>query len=85
MTSAPTYILDANVFIEAAKRYYAFDIAPLFWDGLKLHANAGRVKSIDRVKDEIDRGNDQLKDWANNDFHLWFDSTDVGDVISEYG
>jgi hypothetical protein len=24
------YVLDANVFIEAARRYYAFDIAPPF-------------------------------------------------------
>jgi len=28
------YVLDANVFIEAARRYYAFDIAPKFWDTL---------------------------------------------------
>jgi hypothetical protein len=25
-----TYVLDANVFIEAARRYYAFDLAPPF-------------------------------------------------------
>ena len=25
------HLLDANVFIEAAKRYYAFDLAPSFW------------------------------------------------------
>jgi hypothetical protein len=26
------YVLDANVFIEAARRYYAFDLATRFWD-----------------------------------------------------
>ncbi|TKS60770.1 MAG: DNA-binding protein [Nitrospira sp.] len=30
LPSAPAYILDANVFIEAARRYYAFDLAPRF-------------------------------------------------------
>jgi hypothetical protein len=28
------YVLDADVFIEASRRYYAFDIAPKFWDSL---------------------------------------------------
>jgi len=26
----PVFVLDANVFIEAARRYYAFDLAPKF-------------------------------------------------------
>ncbi|MEM3335857.1 MAG: DUF4411 family protein [Thermoplasmata archaeon] len=30
MDREETYLLDANVFIEAARRYYAFDIAPPF-------------------------------------------------------
>lgn len=79
------YVLDSNVFMEAARRYYAFDIAPAFWHGLVAHAGNGRVCSIDRVKDEIDRGNDELKEWANSDFHSWFATTDQADVISAYG
>jgi len=43
------------------------------------------VLSLDRVKDEIDKGNDDLKDWANNHFHLWFASTYDADVINAYG
>lgn len=34
MTSSTVYVLDANVFIEAARRYYAFDIAPVFLEGI---------------------------------------------------
>ena len=45
-----TYVLDANVFIEAARRYYAFDLAPKFWESLVLHAADGRIQSIDRIK-----------------------------------
>lgn len=49
MTGEPPYVLDANVFIEAARRYYAFDLAPRFWESLEHHAANGRVRSIDRV------------------------------------
>ena len=34
VTGAQGHLLDANVFIEAAKGYYAFDIAPPFWEAL---------------------------------------------------
>lgn len=84
MTSDPLYLLDANVFIEAAKGYYAFDIAPRFWEALISEASEGRVRSIDRVKEEIDRGNDELKEWANGSFREWFVSTDADDMIQGY-
>lgn len=44
------YVLDANVFIEAARRYYAFDLAPKFWDSLIEQVDCGVIESIDRVK-----------------------------------
>ena len=44
MTSDPLYLLDANVFIEAAKGYYAFDIAPRFWEALISEASVRRPK-----------------------------------------
>ena len=55
MTGDPFYVLDANVFIEAAHRYYAFDLAPRFWESLEHHAANGRVRSIDRVRQELER------------------------------
>lgn len=71
--------------MEAARRYYAFDLAPSFWDCLTAQAMNGRIRSVDRVKAELDRGKDQLKDWADGEFHLWFESTDQPDVIDAYG
>jgi len=83
--SAPCcYILDSDVFIEAARRYYAFDLVSSFWQTLVEQARNGRVQSIDRVKAEIDRGKDDLKEWANGDFHQWFLSTAQPDVIDAY-
>jgi len=81
---ANTYILDADVFIEAARRYYAFDLAPKFWESLLLHATDGRIQSIDHVKKELERGNDDLATWATNQFSDAFASTDEDDVIKSY-
>ena len=35
MNEPEAYLLDANVFIEAAPRYYAFDVVPGSWAGLE--------------------------------------------------
>jgi len=77
----PRYVLDANVFIEAARRYYAFDLAPRFWHSLTDHAGTGRICSIDRVKDELVRGKDELADWAKTEFSHGFCSTDENEVV----
>lgn len=82
MTAGQTYVLDANVFIEAAKRYYAFDIAPSFWQMLVVQANNGQVQSIDRVKCELLRAD--LAMWANGTFNEFFASTSDQEVIVAY-
>lgn len=84
MTSDPTYVLDANVFIEAARRYYAFDLAPRFWESLAHHAANGRIRSIDRVKQELDRGKDELATWLDSNFSHAIASTDETDVIQAF-
>jgi hypothetical protein len=84
VTAPPTYVLDANVLIQAAREFYAFDLVPAFWDKLLDLASNGRVLSIDRVKFELDRGNDELKDWANRAFHHCIASTQQADVLESY-
>jgi hypothetical protein len=78
------YVLDANVFIEAARRYYAFDLAPRFWQSLTNHSVNGRVRSIDRVKQELERGKDDLARWVGNNFSGGWSSTDEPDVIQSF-
>ncbi len=58
------YLLDANVFIEAKRRYYGMDFCPAFWDWLVGHNAAGRVFSIEKVGDELRAGADELAEWA---------------------
>jgi hypothetical protein len=85
VTASEVFVLDANIFIEAAKRYYAFDIAPPFWTALSDKAEEGVLMSIDRVLDEICRGKDDLTKWASADFREWFLSTDDEAVLTAYG
>ena len=85
MKDSPTFVLDANVFIEAARRYYAFDLAPRFWDCLVDHAKNGRIRSIDRVSHELERGKDKLATWVKSHFSHAFEMTDEPDVIETFG
>jgi len=78
------FVLDSSVFIEASRRYYAFDIAPTFWDSLINSANNKQLCSIDWVKKELLRGNDELADWARNDFSSAFFSSDRDDIGNNY-
>ncbi len=78
------YVLDANVFIEASKRYYSFDLAPAFWRCLLNHAGHGKIISIDRVFNELNRLNDKLAEWAQYDFRKYFISTDEDKIITKY-
>lgn len=66
MPTDKKYLLDANVFMEAKRRYYAFDICPGYWDCLVWHHQGGRVLSLDRVKQELKRGGDDLWEWAES-------------------
>lgn len=84
MNVSPSYSLDANVFIEAARRYYAFDLVPRFWTGLEQLAREGRVRSVDRVKQELEKGHDRLAEWAARDFAHGFASTDTAEVLAEF-
>ncbi|HQE16557.1 MAG TPA: DUF4411 family protein [Mycobacterium sp.] len=58
------YLVDANVLIEAKNRYYAFDIAPGFWEWLEGAHATGEVGSIEAVRSELVGGNDELSEWA---------------------
>ncbi len=80
----PVYVLDANVFIEAARRYYAFDLAPGFWGNLVRFASNGQIKSIDRIEGELEKGKDDLAEWTKTDFHQAFDSTSENETLDSY-
>lgn len=59
------YLLDANVFINAHRESYPFDVVPGFWAALAVHHERKRVFSIDRVRKELAGSGDRLEQWSD--------------------
>ena len=62
-----SYLLDANIFVAAARTYYHPELVPSFWGWLEGEVEAGHVHSIVNVREEIEGGGDGdfLKRWAD--------------------
>ena len=67
-TTPDRYVLDANAFIQAKRKFYGLDFCPGYWRTLIWHQEQGRVCSIDKVRDEIMRGADDLAEWVDQQF-----------------
>ena len=83
MSSTPLYVLDSNVFIEAAMRYYAFDLAPAFWGHLVTFGEAKRLCTIDRISDEI-KGDGPLKSWMDGPFAAYIRGSGTAQALTHY-
>lgn len=79
-----SYLLDANVFIQAKNLHYGLDFCPAFWEWLIDNNAAGRVFSIDKVADEIAAGDDELTGWAQQQGTGLFQPTDTR-VAAQFG
>ncbi|HEV2352112.1 MAG TPA: DUF4411 family protein [Terriglobia bacterium] len=56
--------LDANVLIEAHRKYYSFDLAPAFWAVIKEQGQKDVIKIPSEVFRELTEGQDELAEWA---------------------
>lgn len=79
-----TYVLDANVFIQAKNLHYGLDFCPAFWEWLEVNGEAGRVLTIEKVADEIAAGDDELSAWMQGVHPLLVRSTDAR-IASYFG
>lgn len=80
------FVLDTTVFIEAHRRYYALNLCPGFWECLKYYCGESRLRSIDRVRDEILVNSDRLSEWvkqAPTDLFVSTAETSVTDVYTK--
>lgn len=59
-----SYIIDSNFFIQAHRATYPFDVVPSFWTKVKDLAAQGSIISIDKVRDEIFKNDDELTSWC---------------------
>jgi len=83
VTSELRYILDANVFIEACKRYYAFDLCPGFWQSVHHYGTQGTLATIDRVEAQLQEG-PLLDRWKAEVSDGFFLPTDTDETIMAY-
>lgn len=58
------YVVDSNFFIQAHRTNYPFDVAISFWNKIIELAENGIIISIDKVKNEIFKNDDELKQWC---------------------
>ncbi len=79
-----TYLLDANVFIQAKNLHYGLDFCPAFWNWLIEKNAEGLVFSIDKVADEIAAGADELTLWMQEQDEGLFRQTHPL-VVAEFG
>lgn len=80
----PVYVLDSNFFIQAHRVYYPIDVAASFWNKVRSLAAAGKIISIDKVKDELYDKNDDLEAWCVANLPANF-FKDTSSVMDEYG
>ena len=59
-----SYLLDTNIFIRS-KNEMPMDIYQSFWQKLAELAQEGKFFSSVKVKDEIEKGNDELGQWCD--------------------
>lgn len=78
------YVLDTNVFIDAANTYYAFDLTPGYWDFIAGLFNSQRAVSIAHVYNELVREDDEdsLKAWARRNRKQFVDPDAL--VVASY-
>lgn len=81
------YLLDSNVFIQAHRMYYPFDVVPGFWRKLIELTDREIIISIDKVKKELlynPKEPDELGKWCIDNLHDDFFANSE-DCVTDYG
>ena len=60
------YLIDANSLIRPARAYYPFDFAPSFWQQLRPKISLDKIAVLDKVRDELLKGTDELSAWISD-------------------
>lgn len=78
------FLIDSNSFITPYRQYYAFDLVPTYWEKLSKHMDTGRMVLLDMVKDEIDKGQDDLAAWLDKQTGFVICNHVESAIISKY-
>jgi hypothetical protein len=60
----PVFSFDSSAFINPARRYYPFDVAPSFWKAIESRIANGEIIATEIVKEELEQKDDALTEWA---------------------
>ena len=78
------YLIDSNIFIRS-KNEMPMNLWPTFWQRMTDMVNSGELFISTKVKEEIERGNDELTEWLKHSApKTCFVGLD-GDVMRMYG
>lgn len=75
------FLLDTNFFIDSYRKGFPMDVVPSFWLTLQVLAGEKKVISLDKVKDEIYRNDDDLKAWCESNLPDEFFKDSTGVII----
>jgi hypothetical protein len=79
------FIIDSNFFIQAHRVTYPIDVATGFWNKVTNLANHDKILSIDKVKNEIFKNEDELKKWIEiNILDHFFKDTQSTEILNNY-
>lgn len=78
------FLIDSNSFMTPYRQYYAFDLVPTYWDELSKKTDTGRLILLDMVKDEINKGQDDLATWITKKNGFVICNHVTPEVISKY-
>ena len=76
-----TYLLDTNVFIQAKKEYFDFEDTSAFLKWLELKNQKGIIRSIDKVREELQNHEDILSRWSKNVGKSFFETTEYPKIF----
>ena len=74
------YIFDTNIFIRS-KNEMPMDIWPSFWDKFRGMVNSGDIFTSVAVKNEIEKGKDELTEWLKVNAPKTFMSNNLSIVM----
>jgi len=79
------FVVDTNFFIQSHRERYPLDVATSFWDKVKILAGSQKIISIDKVKNEIWRKEDKIKQWCEQNLpEGFFFTTKSKEILSQY-
>jgi len=77
------YLFDSNIFIRS-KNEMPMEIWPTFWTRITELIRGRRIFTSIKVKDEIDRGKDELTQWMKDNSTVGFYCKVDADVLAKY-